>query len=119
MTQQPLILHSPTERKPRPRGPIASTADPITSHESAERLTESGERDAQAEMVLGMVRTHPGLTSAELAKQYGVDRYMVARRLPDLRADGFVRNGSMPRRCRVGKGSAVSWWPVEAKEEAA
>jgi hypothetical protein len=54
-------------------------------------------------------------TSAELAAIAGLDRFMVARRLPDLRRDGRVENVTLDdgrlfrRQCAIKKTSAVVW----------
>lgn len=98
---------------PRPRTPIARTSDPVTSHLAAVEVTLSGQRDEQAAMALRLVTLRPGLTSAELGEHFSVDRYVLARRLPELRAEGYVRNGETARTCkRTGK-RAMTWWPVE------
>jgi hypothetical protein len=39
---------------------------------------------------------------------YGLDRHMVARRLPDLKHDGLVEQGEM-RTCKVTGRKAVTW----------
>jgi len=95
---------------PRPRSPIARLTDPETSHKAAEEITASGTRDEQAEMVLNMVRSRPGLTSRELAEQFNVSRYIPGRRLSELRDLGLVHEGN-PRRCRISGKRALTWYP--------
>ena len=90
------------------REPIARNTDPQTSHRSATELTTSGKRDAQKARVLTAVKDHPGLTSSELARISGLDRYLVARRLPDLRNDRLVYNGQA-RECSVTRKQALTW----------
>lgn len=91
--------------------PIARETDPETSHLAAEEVTTSGRRAVQQHAVLAAVMAQPGLTSRELAQAAGMDRYVVARRLPELEAAKRVRKGEA-RECRVSKRQAVTWWPV-------
>ena len=71
--------------------PLARSTDPVTSHLSAARFTAS-RRQSQKSRILAAVEALPLHTSAEIAAKTGIDRYVVARRLPDLRTDGKVRN---------------------------
>ena len=48
------------------------------------------------------------VTSRELAKHMGIDRYITARRLPELRDAGIVENCE-ERVCTVGKRLCVTW----------
>jgi len=83
----------------------ARRVDPASSHAAAEDLEESGRAARQAALVLDLVRRWPGSTSKELAQRGGVDRYLVARRLPELAAAGEVE--------RVGGATKreLRWWP--------
>ncbi len=97
--------------KPHPRNPIARATDPETSHRAAAEVTRSGRRDAQAASVLEAVQIGPGFTSAELATAGApFDRYVAARRLPELERLGKVRRGPA-RACRVTGRLALTWWP--------
>lgn len=98
--------------------PVARATDPATSHLAAEAITASGARDAQAQLAAEAVRKHPGHTSNELAELCPLDRYALARRLPECATAGAVRRGQS-RECRVSGRSAVTWWPVEAGAQAA
>lgn len=93
--------------------PIARRHDPSTSHEAAEHVTKNGSRARQQNAVMSLVRAMPGRTSAELADHPAipVDRWTAARRLPELRAAGLVRNGEK-RVCGVTGLKALTWWPV-------
>jgi DNA-binding MarR family transcriptional regulator len=55
----------------------------------------------------------PSLTSAELAERHNLDRHMLARRLPELREAGLLRDNRddsrFMRRCRVSGTRAVVW----------
>ena len=90
--------------------PRARNTDPSTSHEAATRQSK-GRANSDAIAVLSCVKTMSGATSAELATFYGLDRHMVARRLPDLEASGKVLRGSV-RRCKVRGTNAVTWLAV-------
>lgn len=99
------------ELSPRPRSPIARRHDPETSKQAAEAVTASGKRDQQAANVLAAVREFPGRTSAEMAHDDVFDRYVAARRLPELERLGLVRRGA-PRACSTTGKSATTWWPT-------
>ena len=100
------------------RTPIARKTDPKTSHEAAHAITESGKRDDQLRQVEALVKAHPGATSLELA-QYttALDRYAIARRLPELEDEQKVHKG-LPRESVIGERKlkkAVTWWPGRAQ----
>ena len=109
MTQLPLFRRSPRAAAPRNR--IARRCDPRSSQLAAAETTRSGRRDAQAQMVLSLVRLWQGRTSRELAEGARVDRYIVARRLPELERLGLVRRGEM-RICSIGHRLATTWEAV-------
>lgn len=92
----------------------ARKTDPITSHLAAAENRKR--RPAQVNEVAVFVAKYPGLTSSELAAKAKLDRYMVARRLPDAERAGLVRRG-MQRKCRIGGRPAMVWYPAgkEAK----
>ena len=90
------------------RQPIARMSDPVTSRRAADQVTRSGRRGSQKRAVLELVRLWPGRTSAELARSGELDRYVVARRLPDLCRDGLVRRGD-ERMCSVTDNQAITW----------
>lgn len=89
--------------------PAARAADPITSHEAADDVTRSGLRGQQQRQAREAVEKYPGHTSAELAEKTGLDRFMLARRLPECITGGEVVKGT-PRQCRVSRRRAVTWW---------
>lgn len=100
MTQLPLIYPRASRR-----------SDPSSSAAAEQDLTTSGARDHQCRAVLDAVRDHPGSTSRELTRWLDLDRYQIARRLPDLEHAGKVRQGAQ-RRCAVGGRLSVTWWVV-------
>jgi hypothetical protein len=95
--------------------PKARRTDPVTSHEAAEFAEASGTIGHQQEIVEALVRKHPGNTSAELAwseDAKGLDRYAIARRLPELERLGLVRKGEA-RICSESGRRAVTWEVVQ------
>lgn len=101
-----------TRSRPPPR---ARNSDPVSSHVAAAAITRSGVAQAQAQRVLAALQRFPGSTSAELAKSAQIERYAVARRLPELREEGLVdRREPTPdtKPCRVGGKRACRWYPA-------
>lgn len=89
--------------------PRSRVTDPVTSHEAADAIKASGELGRQQIAVLEAVRRWPGLTSLELGARLDIDRWAVARRLPELEPV-HVRKGD-PR--TINSRRHVTWWPVE------
>jgi hypothetical protein len=96
--QRPLLADTPRSRR----------ADPVTSHEAAEAIKASGVLGRQQREVLEAVRKWPGLTSLELGARMSINRWAVARRLPELEPT-HVRKGE-PK--VVNGRRAVTWWPA-------
>jgi hypothetical protein len=90
--------------------PRSRSTDPQSSHAAAEEVKSSGRLALQQAQVLDAVRRWPGRTSRELARYIGGDRYVVARRLPELEVALKVRKGGT-RLCSMGGRPAVEWWP--------
>lgn len=91
--------------------PIARQDDPEASHLAAEEITASGRRESQMRVVLDLVCLHPGSTSLELSRFGALDRYIIARRLPELEDGGLVLRGEQ-RICKAGNRLATIWFPV-------
>ncbi len=95
----------------------ARRTDPITSHLAAETVEKTGTRSRQQNTVLQLVHRFPGCTSCELAKrseldgQCPLDRYQIARRLPELEAVDVIRKDTI-RKSRVTGNRAITWSPV-------
>lgn len=87
----------------------ARTTDPITSHMAAADIVASGGASIQRRRAAAAVRLSPGRTSLELAHAIGIDRYELARRLPECEREGLVKRGDH-RRCMVSGKQAVTWW---------
>lgn len=86
--------------------PVARNSDPATSHEAARKVRPS--RATQQRTILAGVEQFPNHTSAELAERLGLDRYVVARRLPELRSALKVQNGEA-RVCLETGNRAITW----------
>lgn len=104
--------------------PAARAYDPPTSHEAAEYHTASGRRASEQQQVLRAMIAHGqrGVTSDELAQRASLDRYMVARRLPELRSAGHVFVRGFPlspekRPSSISKRAGMVWRPVSCQAE--
>jgi hypothetical protein len=89
--------------------PHSHRQDPLSSYRAGDRVLHSGKLKGQMKAVLDALRRHPNSTSAELAQLAGLDRYMVARRLPALAAKGLTIR-SKERLCRACRSICVTWW---------
>lgn len=98
-------------RMRRVETPAARRTDPESSHLAAEHVTRSGKRGLQQAQATAAVRSFPGCTSFELALKTDIDRYTLARRLPECVTAGTVRKGEQ-RTCSITGRQALTWWPV-------
>lgn len=97
---------------------LARNTDIGTSHAAAQHVANSGIQQDQQAKAAAAVKLHPGLTSMKLAQVTGLDRYMLARRLPELlKTEQVWRGPAMP--CPVSGRSACTWWPVAQGENLA
>lgn len=97
-----------------PRFPRARSTDSRSSHEAAASIESSGAGRLQAERVLAALRKYSNSTSRELAKSARLDRYEVARRLPELHTAGLVMRydvSAITAPCAVSGKRAVRWCP--------
>lgn len=85
MTQLDLITYA-DEHPARARA-----TDPASSHEAAERAEKSGRIADQQTRVLEGLRRYGPCSTATLAQLSGMDRYVVARRMPELEKLRLVR----------------------------
>ena len=98
-----------------PTFPRARSTDSISSHCAAAALEASGRGRLQAERVLAALLKYPNSTSRELAEFARLDRYEVARRLPELHAVHLVARydvSPLTAPCAVSGKRAVRWCPV-------
>lgn len=86
--------------------------DPDTSRQAASNLERTGQRQRQLDQCLDAVRRFSGHTAPEIGKLSGVDRYVLSRRLPDLRREGSVASGRS-RKCNVTGNLSMTWYPAE------
>lgn len=106
--------------------PTARARDPSTSHDAGEAHRDSGARANEQRIVAAALRRYggSGITSDELAVAAGLDRYMVARRLPELRdarpASAWVHGyPELPEKRVSGISGrrAMVWRPAPAEPE--
>jgi len=79
-------------------------SDPGSSEAAGLKVEGTGRAARQRQQALRAVWEHPGHTSKELAQLTGMDRYALARRLPELLRTGCVER-TEDGECR--------WWGVE------
>ena len=96
--------------------PIAHNVDPQSSHTAAQRVTKSGARKAQAEIVFELVTANPESTAVELlaaqaAGPAALGEYQIRRRLTDLLKKGRIIQ-VIERPCRVRGSQMVTWSPA-------
>lgn len=107
---EPLLFPELAERPAAVRA-RARRGDPSSSAQAAERVEASGVAHSQREEILGLVCKYPGRTSAELSTKCSLDRWQVARRLPELAKVGDIRRGTK-RFCGIVLQKCVTWWPA-------
>jgi len=89
--------------------------DPQSSELAAKHVTASGVRAAQQQAAYAAVRSFPGKTSKELEMLSGQDRHQLAKRLPECRTAGLVKNPKdendkpILRACAVTGRKAMTW----------
>jgi predicted HTH transcriptional regulator len=64
--------------------PRSRRTDPESSRRAEDQLRRSGVLRGQQKIALELVKAHPGKTSKQLARLGTLDRYQLARRLPEL-----------------------------------
>jgi len=93
----------------RPRARARRT-DPDSAHAAARLVESRGLASSQRALVLDLVRRYPGKTSAELAaRSSDLDRWQIARRLPELAEAGAIIRGE-ERTCRCCQRRSLTWW---------
>lgn len=68
----------------------------------------------QAARVLAAVRAFPNTTALHIAEQAGLDRFLVGRRLSELKGRKLVERGELIR-CPVSDRWALCWIPTETQ----
>ena len=86
--------------------------DPPTSALAGRDAEADGSARQHRAMCFDTVMQTPGLTAREIEDRLGIKAH---KRLPELRADGVVRNGQT-RACTVSGRQAMTWYPGENDE---
>jgi len=86
--------------------PRSRTADPASSKRAAADVERTGVMRGQRVLAQQLVESYPGSTSKELAAAGILDRYQLARRLPELVKLGLVRT------TQAGN-EDLKWFPKE------
>ena len=79
--------------------------DPPTSAIAGRQMETGGDAKHQRNLCLAVVKHQPGLTAREIEDRIGIKAH---KRLPELRADGLVCNGTT-RTCRISGRQAMTW----------
>ena len=88
----------------------ARRTDPLSSKLAAADVEKSGLRRHQIEHVVAVVKAYPGMTSRELSMMCPtLDRYTLARRLPDAEKLGLVTRAEKMKRCSCSGRLALTW----------
>ncbi len=85
--------------------PMARRGDHDSSHQAADAHQASGRADSERQTALRLVKRYPGLTSKLLAEKSGIDRHVLARRLPELADRGLIEKVKQP-------GKHLTWRPL-------
>lgn len=88
----------------------ARATDPLSSVLAGEEVEATGVATFQRQQALRAVKSFPDKTSKELAALTGLDRYVLARRLPEILE---IEKGEM-RKCVVSGRMSVTWKLKEA-----
>jgi hypothetical protein len=86
--------------------PRARRTDPSSSHAAADRAERSGLIRGHAALIVRAVVERPG-TAKEVGARVGLTNVQVARRAPELEADGWI--------LREGPGELVMWATEKAR----
>lgn len=92
--------------------PLSHRGDPVSSYKAGNRALRSRKIRGQTQAVLEALKRHPNTTSAELARLADLDRYAVARRLPNLAHRGLAERGP-ERMCSVCRCPCVTWRAID------
>jgi len=88
--------------------PCSRTSDPLSSKLADKEITLNGTREKQIKQAYEAVKQHRNCTSRELSELTGLDRYMLARRLPECNQAVKCSDENM-RKCRYSNRSCVTW----------
>jgi DNA-binding MarR family transcriptional regulator len=85
--------------------PRSRHKDPASSRRAEDQMRRSGALKGQRLIALDLVKQFPGRSSKVLAGLGTLDRYQLARRLPELVAMGYVK-------VTQHEAEDQKWWPV-------
>ncbi len=92
--------------------PATRRGDPSTSRMAELAISLNSTRKTHCQRVLAAVKRRPGLTYVELARECGLERHEVMRRLSDLEHSGFVRK-ARKRCCTIQGTTMVTWEEIQ------
>lgn len=87
---------------------LSKKNDPDTSREAGKRYDKSHKRTIHFQQILITMSDLFPFTSAEIARWSPLDRFQVARRLPEMERFGLVSRGNK-KYCSVVKQDCVGW----------
>lgn len=90
------------------RDGAAKSNDPWTSHEAGDDVVEAGVTLKHFGEILKAMAADEPRTSAEIARVCTLDRWQVARRLPEMERRDLVQRGPA-RLCRVCSRQSITW----------
>ena len=106
-----------------PPNPVCHRHDPASSRTAAERVTRSGQRQRNADLVADLVRRYSGRTAIELwtlacdeTRAVLKEPQEVRRRMCDLQAVGRVVPGEQ-RLCSVRGTLMITWTLTESERQ--
>jgi len=85
--------------------PCSRTSDPLSSKLADKEITLNGTREKQIKQAYEAVVKHRCCTSRELSELTGIDRHVLARRLPECVQ--VVKSGM--RKCIYSNRLCVTW----------
>lgn len=92
--------------------PVARMTDDHTSHEAAEAITISGDRERLCTAILAEIKRRPGgMTAGEIADALGIECHTVGRRTSDLFNAGEIQKSGSRRWHGTGRRQNV-WIPA-------
>lgn len=85
----------------------------LSKKQTPDTITVTTEPPLNSERTIAIVREYPGRTNAELSTITGVNRMMLARRMPEMaqRAKPKIFKGAA-RACELTGKNAITWWPM-------
>ena len=94
-------------------GPVARTKDPAASFVAGD-LAQEKFAHKHRQLLLGLIKDRPGLTTKEMARYCTLERHQIARRTSELRRAGLVHHCSSPycRGCEHTGKAEMRWWSV-------